>query len=342
MKAPGLQVPRSEGERWRRRLQEDGLLRTDLEIQAAGSSIFLPLREPLASAPGGFPVEVREFSERPRSGPESYRELVELPPEERALLPRSFDIVGDIVLVRIPPELSGAADAIGAALLRFVPGARVVGQDLGVHGSARVRELRRLAGTGGFRTVHRENGLRFTVDLDRAYFSPRLAREHARVAALVGPRRRVLDLCCGIGPFARTIAARQPTAEITAVDLNPAAIELLDAELGPPRPGRIHAVCQDAGEFLAHAPAFDHVVLNLPHEGRPLLPALHGHLRPGAIVHYYEVVERSEAAACAREIVAAVAGTGPGRLLDEHVVHEYSPTSDLRGYSVMCPEGSEP
>jgi tRNA (guanine37-N1)-methyltransferase len=334
MRAVALRVPRTDGERWRRRLAADGRLRRDLAVRREGEWIYLPLLAPFD--PGAERVAVTEVELVERRAPRarSYADLAEVPDAVRAALPRAFDVVGEIVLVRLPRELAPYGAPIGAALLRFVPGARRVAADEGVRGPARLRSLRSLAGTGSFRTVVRENGLGFVVDLERAYFSPRLAREHALVAAATAPGERVLDLCCGVGPFALTIAARQPTARIVAVDANPAAIELLRENLV--RLGlsaSIAAESADAAEFLALPGEYDRAVLNLPHEGAPWLPAVGAHVRPGGTLHYYEIVPRSSAGERARAIARAAFGAA-GELRESHCVHEYSPGHELRAHTI--------
>lgn len=333
MRALALRVPRADGERLRRQLVERGLLRTDLAIERDGEWLYLPLIAPPTDLGTSPPVEEREFADPTEAVARSYKELVDLSEEIERKLPRSFDVVGDIVLIRLPPELSPHAAAIGRALLEFVPGARLVAEDRGVKGTARIRELHVLAGEGPFRTQHRENGLTFTVDLERAYFSPRLAREHADVAGQVGANESILDLCCGVGPFARTIVREAPTAQAVAVDSNRAAIDLLEGDLRTlPERDRILPVCADAADFLRSAGAFDRAILNLPHDGAAFLPALGSHLRANGTVHYYEVVERDELLTRREEIREALARSAPFQLVEEHVVHEYSPRSDLRAY----------
>ncbi len=172
MKGRALLVPRGRGEELRRALLEDGLLRTDLEILREGDRLALPLVDGRPVPDGMGELGEREFERLRSPGPTDYRDLVGLSPEETERLPRSFDVVGDIVLVRIPDELTALAPKIGRALLTFVPGARLVGADYGVRGPERRRSLEVIAGSGGWRTRHRENGLEVEVDLERAYFSP--------------------------------------------------------------------------------------------------------------------------------------------------------------------------
>ena len=334
MRALALCVPRSEGERWRRRLAAAGHLRDDLSVRRTEAYVYLPIRDRIPLDDPRLRIEEVELRERRRASPRSYAELAEVPSDLRRRLPRSFDVVGEVVLVRVPPELEAHATAIGEALLRFVPGARIVGADEGVVGPRRTRALRRLAGTGEFRTRVRENGLALVVDPERAYYSPRLAREHARVAALVRPGERVLDLCCGIGPFALTIARNAPSARIEAVDANPDAIALLRENLRRLHLGAtVRSDVADAGEFLATAGPFDRIVLNLPHEGARWLSAAGAHLELGGTLHYYEIVPRRGAADRAEQIVAAALGRS-GQLVEAHVVHEYSPGSDLRAHTI--------
>jgi tRNA (guanine37-N1)-methyltransferase len=259
------------------------------------------------------------------------------PEPQKRLLPRAFDVVGDIVLIRIPPEFSSEAGRIGRALLEFVPGARLVGWDRGVHGEFRQREIVPIAGDGAFRTLHRENGLILEVDLTEAYFSPRLSREHARVSAAIAEPERVLDLCCGVGPFTMAIADGGKAREVEAVDSNPAAIQLL--ELNRARITTrtvIRSAVASLESFLPSAKPGERAILNLPREGIKYLPQVARLLKPGGWLHYYEVSDRSAWERRPAELceLLGYATDRAWTVRYQHVVHPYSPIQDLVAYDL--------
>jgi tRNA (guanine37-N1)-methyltransferase len=335
MIARGWSVPSSEAEVVRRLLRERGLLEARRSVLHEPGVVIFALREdaPVPSGLPGAPVE-REFPARSDRGPRSYRAGLALPPDLAELLPRAFDVVGDIVLVRLPDELAPRSEEIGRALLAFVPGARLVARDEGVHGWQRTRRLVRIAGEGPMRTMHRENGIALEVDVEAAYFSPRLGREHALVAAQVGPAESVFDLCAGVGPFSLTIAHTGPSGPIVAVDANPAAIELLEANrhrLGFDR--RIRSVCADLAEFLTSAGVADRVVFNLPREGIKYLTSVGTAVSPSGTLHYYEVTDRDRFDPRPGELVDVLGGPGSWTLAERHTVHPYSPVADLVAYT---------
>jgi tRNA (guanine37-N1)-methyltransferase len=338
VRAPGVAVERGRAEEIRRRLAAGGWLRSELApLREPGRVIFAlkdgapPLPPDLLGSRGEF-----DFVELGPHRPRDYREGLHLPSELQSLLPSSFDVIGDLVLIRLPLELRPHASEIGGALLRFVPGCRKVGMDAGVHGDTRIRTLVALAGTGDWSTRHRENGLSFEVDVERAYFSPRLAREHARVADEVQAGERVLDLFCGIGPFAITILSRVPTARAVAVDLNPDAIRLLRANAQ-----RLHVAARltveelPAEEFLRRPDAFTTVVMNLPREGYKYASQVARHVMAGGALHTYEVVDRRGAEARAADLLQELQTGSGGRweIAGAHVVHPYSPSSDLMAFA---------
>ncbi len=336
MRSEALRVPRERGERTRRALLELEALRVDLRIVGDGGSLLFPVRGELARLESLGELTVAEFrSFDDLDAPRRYQELLELPADRQARLPRAFDVVGDIVLIRLPRDLEADAPAVGDALLQFVPGARLVGADYGVHGPERLRSLRRIAGSGAWRTVHRENGIAFEVDVERAYFSPRLAREHARVADCVRPGERVYDLGCGVGPFSITIASQQRARRIVAIDHNPAAIELLEAtvhHLGLPALVEAHVASID--DFLLGAEPCERAILNLPQGGIKYLTSVAGAVEPGGTVHYYERVERSELARRGDELVQAIDGGSLWSAAEPRIVHPYSPTSDVVAFAL--------
>ena len=333
MNSSGLRVPRHRGEEVRRSLVARGLLDDQREIRREGEYLVLPLKgSATALAEWGELVE-REFSPASRPGPSDYRELLSVPAELRSKLPRSFDVIGDIVLVRLPDELEERRFEVGRALLSFVPGARIVGIDRGVQGPERRRRVDRIAGEGDWRTRHRENRLTLDIDVERAYFSPRLAREHDRVAAEVRAGDRVYDLCCGVGPFALSIARDGRARAVTAVDANPAAIELLRSTLHrssfrvPVEP--VEARLE---EFLPRAEPRERVIFNLPLEGIKYLPSVRKVVAPGGRLYHYEVIPRTALTEGEAMIMRALGSDGSWQLRERRIVHPYSPASDLRAF----------
>ncbi|MGI0130757.1 MAG: class I SAM-dependent methyltransferase [Thermoplasmata archaeon] len=341
MKARALLVPRGRGEAVRRSLRQQGLLRTDLEILREGDQLALPVVDDRSIPSGLGEMALREFTLLPDSGPADYRGLLDWPREESDQLPRSFDVIGDIVLVRIPNELERRAREIGEALLAFVPGARIVGADRGVHGRERRRSLEEIAGSGGWRTRHRENGLEIEVDLERAYFSPRLAREHALIAESVRGHDRVYDLCCGVGPFALTIARDARATEVTAVDSNPEALALLRVSLERQRFATpVHPIEMPVERFAPTAPPVERVILNLPHEGIKYLPSVARTVARRGRLYYYEVTPRAEFERRGEAVVHALDSPNDWSVVDQHVVHPYSPVSDLVAFVLERASGA--
>ena len=144
----------------------------------------------------------------------------ELSPEDIALLPRAYDLIGDIAVLEIPDELSPYSKLIGETFHKIHTNLKTVLAKSGaVSGTTRVREYIHLAGENKTKTIHTEYGCRLVVDVAKAYFSPRLLEEHNRIAQLVQPGQTVLDMFCGVGPFAIHIA-RQKEVKVIAIDIN--------------------------------------------------------------------------------------------------------------------------
>ena len=224
-------VPRERGEEVRRRLVALGVLQKHLRIVQEGDQVFLPTTERLDI---GFPTEQREFDEG-FVAVRSYKDVVDVPEPLRRFLPSAFDVIGDIAVVKMPEELQPYREQIGLAILRWNPNIRVAGQDRGVKGERRVRSIEVIAGERRTTTVHTEHGLRYRVDLAQAYFSPRLASERKRIADLVLEGEVVADPFAGVGSFAILIAKRGQPKLVHASDVNPAAVELLRANIGANR-----------------------------------------------------------------------------------------------------------
>ncbi len=106
--------------------------------------------------------------------------------EENEQLISAFDQIGDIIVVRIPDSLVSKKQIIGKTLLEQVNTANsVFYQSSPVEGDYRTRKLEVIAGVDKTQTEYKENGCRFIVDVEKAFFSPRLSTERERIAGLV-------------------------------------------------------------------------------------------------------------------------------------------------------------
>src|SRR5437870_4951879 len=142
-----------------------GVLHKHLRIVREGDRLFIPTTTRVDL---DFPAEQREFGEG-FVAVRSYKDVVEVPAPLRRSLPSSFDVIGDIAVLKIPNELKRYREEIGRAILRWNPTLRVVVEDHGVRGKRRVRSIEVIAGERRTTTVHTEHGLRYAVDLAHAF-----------------------------------------------------------------------------------------------------------------------------------------------------------------------------
>jgi tRNA (guanine37-N1)-methyltransferase len=325
--APALRVPLRDAERVRRALLDEGALRHDLKVRRESGELLLPLVD--AEPRMGFPVALAEF-EPADEEPRHYSErLVGLPEAERALLPSAFDVIGHVLLVKIPDALRHREREIAQALLETTPRVRTVAHDEGVAGELRVRALRVLAGDPVTRTEHAEHGVRIRVDPATCYFSPRLATERIRVARLVAPGERVVDLMAGVAPFALVIAKHAQAARIDAVDLNPDAVAFARENVALNKVAdRVFPEAADARAWsAAHPGVADRVITNLPHSAHAFLEDALRVLKPeGGAWHYHCIQPEDGLGRHLAELSSRARESGRGlSVTATRVVRAYSP-----------------
>ncbi len=218
-----------------------------------------------------------------------------LPPHLLSSLPKALDVIGDIAIIDIPSDLELYKKVIGEAILQTHRNIKTVLAKAGaISGTYRVREYDFIAGEQKTRTVHKEFGCQYHVDVAKAYFSPRLSHEHERVASLVKECETVVDLFAGVGPFSILIAKKNPNVKIYAIDLNPEAVELLKVNVRVNRvENRVLPILGDARQItstrLKHVA--DRVIMNLPETAIDFVDAACQAIKPkGGVIHFYAFV----------------------------------------------------
>lgn len=338
-----VRVPKDKGESVRKKLLQLGKLDNSLKIKRKDGTVVLPILSPSAGdLDVDYPLEVVEEEFEERRLPESdYRRNIEIPGELTELLPTSFDVVGDIAIVRLPEGLMSYKMMVGESLLRTFPRLRTVVLDRGVKGEMRVRDLEIIAGDDSTETVHIEYGLRLKVDLRKAYFNPRLASERHRVASLVKNGEIVIDMFAGVGPFSLIIAKFARPGTVYAIDLNMDAVEYLKDNIMMNRVGNVVPIWGDARDILPTLPRSNRIIMNLPHSAREFLPDALQCLKSGGVIHYYFVCERSSAEKTAAVLELQARELGKPVTLSRMVeLKTYSPSTSVFSADIVLVDRS--
>jgi len=298
-KTDALCVPLKEGEKIRKYLSEHNLLRTDLKINRDKTYIYFPINTISKEMEShGFEIITKEF-EKHQIKPTSYREIAAIPEKLKHELPSSYDIIGDIILIKLSEKLQPYKEKIGESLLKTNQNIKTVALIEPVKGELRTRNVEIIAGENRTNTTHKEYGLQFDVDIGRTYFSPRLATERKRVANLVQPGETVVDMFAGVAPFSIMIAKYANPKIIYAVDKNKDAIEYAKANIKKnnvlDKIEVIHADAEKIHIILDQKDVkADRIIMNLPFSAHLFFKYALKIVADTSIIHYYDILREDK------------------------------------------------
>ena len=202
----------------------------------------------------------------------------------------AFDQIGDIIIVRIPDSLISKKKIIGKALLEQVKTAKTVfHQSSPVEGDFRTRNLELIVGDEKTETEYKENGCRFIVDVEKAFFSPRLSTERERIANLVNDNDVIINMFGGVGMFS-ILAARTKSCTVYNIDINPMASKLCEENIKLNKlKGSVISLNGDATEIIKEQlqDKADRVLMLLPERSDEFLNTAISSLKKNGVIHYY-------------------------------------------------------
>jgi len=287
------------------------------KIRSDESDIYLPVLEMDDKAAAKLRL-IAEFELVPNNfEPEEHIQTCE---EILGFRP-SFEVVGDIAMVE-----DSDAEKVALALMSTSKSIKTVIAPISdVEGEFRTRRFRHVAGRVSTVTTHKEHGLRYRVDLEGAYFTPRLGTERLRIASLVRPTDVVLDMFAGVGPFALLLARR--VARVIAMDKNPVAVKYLCENARLNKIENIEILEGDANKLaLPCENMADHVIMNLPHSASLFLNTAIKAAKPGGTVHYYCIAPEDDLYKDVALIKEAAMQMGASvEVLYEAIVRSYAP-----------------
>jgi tRNA (guanine37-N1)-methyltransferase len=204
----------------------------------------------------------------------------------------SFDVVGDIAIIKLPHASKEIAENVAKTIMSINKNVKtVLLQTSPVVGDFRLRRLTHVAGENKTRTVHREFGCLFSVDVAKSYFSPRLSHERIRIAEMVQPNENIVNMFAGVGCFSIIIAKHANPAKVFSIDVNPAAVQFMQENI---RLNRVYAkiipLLGDSKEIINSRlqRVADRVLMPLPEKALNYLPCAVSALKAcGGWIHHY-------------------------------------------------------
>jgi len=227
--------------------------------------------------------------------PKSYKDIVTIPEHLKKKLPTSYDIVGDIALVKLKDELVDFKKEIGEAIISANKNIKTVCLVKPVTGEFRTRNIEIIGGDKKTETCHREYGLSFYLDIKKTYFSPRLANERRRISKLVKQGEVIVDMFTGVAPFPIMIAKYANPKIIFAIDKNKDAIYYAQKNITINRVlDKIELINDDAINVETILSKYQHykidrIIMNLPFLSYNFFDKALNVISDQAVIHYYDI-----------------------------------------------------
>ncbi len=221
---------------------------------------------------------------------------MKLTKKEQKLVPKSFEIVGDILIfANFPKELKKKEKQIAKEFLSKLKQVKVVTKKAkNFSGKYRLQKLKILAGERRKNTIHKENGVIIKVNPEKAYFSSKSSTERLRIAKLIKKDETVLTMFSGVAPYPLTIAKHSKAKEIYGIESNKDAHELGLQNVALNKLKNILLYKGDVKRVLPKIKKkFDRIIMPHPSDSEAYLTLAKSKLKPKGKIHMY-IFEKEE------------------------------------------------
>ncbi len=216
-----------------------------------------------------------------------------VPAEELEATCNSFDIIGEIAIVKLQKKNIKNAEKIANEIIVSHKNVKTVFAQTGpISTDFRVRDLKLLCGKNKTDTIYKESGCEFAVDVSKCYFSPRLSHERSRIAKLVKQGETIVNMFAGVGCFSILIGKSVPKSKVFSIDINPIAVRYMVENIRINRVyGKVRPLIGDSKEIIQGQlqGKADRVLMPLPEKAFEYLPyALLALRARQGMIHFYD------------------------------------------------------
>jgi tRNA (guanine37-N1)-methyltransferase len=297
MKSKAVKVRLKDAEKIRRFLTDRDAINRELKPLSNKNHVYIPVKKVITEINSDKIVE-KDFQKFEKK-PSSYIDLLKLPRKIMEKLPKSYDIIGEVILVKISDELANYKREIGKALLAANKNIRSVYLSNPVSGDLRTREIEIIAGEKNSKTCHFEYGVKFELDIKKTYFSPRLANERKRISDKIIDGEVVVDMFTGVAPFPIIIAKYSNPRIIYAIDINKNSIKYAKTNVSKNQVlDKIEIIKSDAAEIKnildKKGVKADRIIMNLPFKSHLFFKNALEIASNLCVIHYYDILPEYE------------------------------------------------
>jgi tRNA (guanine37-N1)-methyltransferase len=204
-------------------------------------------------------------------------------------LKRAYEIIGSIAILEIDKKFENREREIADALLCSNKCIKTVVKKISSYeGEFRLRRYKYLAGLREKETIHKENGISVKLNIDKTYFSARLANERLYIARQVKSGENVLVMFSGVGIYPLVIAKNSKPKIVYGVEMNLSACKYAEENVKLNKLNNVKLYCGDVRKVVPKLDIeFDRIVMPHPCGAVNFLDIALKVLKKNGIIHFY-------------------------------------------------------
>ncbi len=223
------------------------------------------------------------------------KKLARLTGIRESLLPSSYQIVGDILLLKLPKiRPPKQKNKVAESMMKLLPYVKTVCEIKGVEGEFREPNVSVLSGNK-IETIHTENSVQYKLDVSKIMFSKGNLNERKRIIPLIKEGEIIVDMFAGIGYFSLGIAKFTKAREVLAIEKNPVAYNYLADNIAINKISVINAM---QGDCKLAAMAFrnyaDRIIMGYFPHTEEFLPYALFMTKNTCIIHFHNIYKTKE------------------------------------------------
>ncbi|MDD5416543.1 MAG: class I SAM-dependent methyltransferase family protein [Candidatus Aenigmarchaeota archaeon] len=214
--------------------------------------------------------------------------------KELQKLPKTYYILGKILILKLDKSLIKHKKIIGKTILEILPYVHTVVLDKGIKGVKRKPKIEIIAGCRSTQTMHKEHGKQFLLDVSENMWSKGNKAERERMLKSIKQGEIIVDMFAGIGYWAIYVAEK--AKKVYAIDINPKAIEYLrrNAYLNHVQ-SKIEILEGDCRKFASPLEGIaDRIIIGYIYDTERFLPAALKIAKKHCIIHFHKNVAEKD------------------------------------------------